>query len=373
MPHLEAHLGPSDLSGSLTVDLRDKPDLQGQFTSKLLDLRERLEDRKQAAKKEDTAEESEPTQKEIAKAVDRVISDEPFDLELLQKANVDLRWTIDEIDLPLSRLHDFDLGIHLVDGRVDLDPIAASVESGGDLVASFALEPDGDGVSVGTNLRVDRFLFNLASDDTDPSSWTPFDVELELDAEGRSPHELASTVSGEMLVTVGTGRMDNSLIDLIVADILVKLLEALNPFRKEESYTRIECGIFSAKFTDGVAKLEPLALQTDKMTMIGDGRIRFESEKLSLDWVTKPRKGIGLSASTFTNPYIKLGGTLSSPNIEMKPLDALATTGAAVATAGLTLLARGLWDRITAEQNACVHAVKKMEKQVRKEQKKAGN
>lgn len=371
MPRLEARLGPSDLSGSLTVDLRGKPDLQGRFTSEVLNLEKRLEDRKQAAEKEDTGGESESIQEEIDEAGNRVISDEPFDLEVLQRANVDLRWTIDEVVLSLSRLHDFDLGIQLVDGRVDLDPIAASVDSGGDLVASLALEPSGDGISVGTNLRVDQFLFNLASDDSEPDSWTPFDVELKLDAEGRSAHELASTVSGEMLVTMGAGRMDNSLIDLIVADILVKLLEALNPFKKEEPYTRIECGIFSVRFTDGVAKLEPLALQTDKMTMIGDGWIRFESEKLGLDWVTKPRKGIGLSASTFTNPYIKLGGTLSSPNIEMKPLDALATTGAAVATVGLTLLARGLWDRITAEQNACARAIHKMEKQVRKEQKKA--
>jgi len=371
MPRLEVRLGPNDLSGSLTVDLRDKPDLQGRFTSELLDLRKRLNDAKQAAEREETDEESEPAQEEVVETVDRVISDEPFDLEVLQKANVDLRWTIDELILPLSHLHDFDLGIHLVDGRGELDPIAASVKSGGDVVGSLAVEPSGDGVRVRTNMKVDRYRVNLASDDSDPGSWTPLDVELELDAEGRSLHQLASTVSGEMLVTVGEGRMDNSLIDLIVADILVKLLEALNPFRKEEPYTRIECGIFAAAFSDGVVKLEPLALQTDKMTMIGDGWIRFESEKLSLDWVTKPRKGIGLSASTFTNPYIKLGGTLSNPNIEMKPLDALATTGAAVATVGLTLLARGLWDRITAEQNACVNAVKKMEKQARKEEKKA--
>ena len=372
MPRLEARLGPSDLSGSLTVDLRGKPELQGRFTSKILDIRERLEDRKQAANQEETGGKSEPAQEETVKAVERVLSDEPFDLEVLQRANVDLRWTIDEVVLTLSRLNDFDLGIQLVDGRVDLDPIEASVDSGGDLVGRLALEPHGDGIRVGTNLRVDQFLFNLASDDGDPDSWTPFDVELELDAVGRSPHELASTVSGEMLVTVGEGRMKNSLIDLIVADVLVKLLEALNPFRKEEPYTRIECGVFSARLTDGVARLEPLALQTDKMTMIGDGWIRFDSEKLTLDWVTKPRKGIGLSASTFTNPYIRLGGTLSKPNIEMKPLDAIGTTGAAVATAGLTLLARGLWDRITAEQNACLQAVKKMEKQVRKEQNKAG-
>ena len=60
----------------------------------------------------------------------------------------------------------------------------------------------------------------------------------------------------------------------------------------------------------------------------------INTEKLNLEWVTKPRKGLGLSASMITNPYIKLGGTLGNPSIEMKPLEALTTTGAAVATAG---------------------------------------
>ena len=44
--------------------------------------------------------------------------------------------------------------------------------------------------------------------------------------------EICEAVAGP--VTVGEGRMDNSLVDLIVADVLVKLLEALNPFRKED-------------------------------------------------------------------------------------------------------------------------------------------
>jgi hypothetical protein len=84
---------------------------------------------------------------------------------------------------------------------------------------------------------------------------------------------------------------------------------------------------------------------------------------LNLEWVTKPRKGLGLSASMITNPYIKLGGTLAEPRLEMKPLEALTTTGVAVATAGLSILGKGMWDRVTAERKVCKQAIKKAEKQ----------
>jgi hypothetical protein len=59
------------------------------------------------------------------------------------------------------------------------------------------------------------------------------------------------------------------------------------------------------------------------------------------------------------NPFIKLGGTLASPKLDAKPLTAAATTGAAVATAGITVLLKGLYDRITAEKRVCAQALKK--------------
>jgi uncharacterized protein involved in outer membrane biogenesis len=367
IPRLEVRLGPSDLQGSAVVDLEGKPYLEGRFTSDLLDFRKQGENKLQERDQE--GEQAEPREKKAVEKGALLISDEPFDLEALDKLDLDLRWTIDELILAVTRLDEVGFGIRLEDGAVVLDLVEASVDSGGDIAGRFELEPVGESFAMGADLKVDRFMLRLVEDEADASTWTPFDVDLKLDATGRSPHELASTISGKMLVTVGKGLMDNSLVDLVVADVLVKLLESLNPFRKEEPYTRLDCGVFSVTFTDGVANLGPLALQTDKMTMVGDGRIRFESEKLSLDWVTKPKKGIGVSASMLTNPYIKIGGTLSDPSIEMKPLEALTTTGAAVATAGLTLLGRGLWDRITAEKDVCVGAVKKMDKQAKKQAK----
>jgi hypothetical protein len=77
--------------------------------------------------------------------------------------------------------------------------------------------------------------------------------------------------------------------------------------------------------------------------------------------VTKPRKGIGISASMITNPYIKLGGTLADPSLELKPLEAVTSTGVAVATMGLSLVAKGMFDRVTAEKKVCKHALEEIE------------
>ncbi len=104
-----------------------------------------------------------------------------------------------------------------------------------------------------------------------------------------------------------------------------------------------------------------MAVQNKRMTIIGDGSVDLTTEKIKLDWITKPRKGLGLSASTLTNPYIRLGGTLAAPSIELKPLEAAVSTSAAVATLGITLAVKGLWNRITSGRKVCKKAIEQAE------------
>jgi hypothetical protein len=58
-----------------------------------------------------------------------------------------------------------------------------------------------------------------------------------------------------------------------------------------------------------------------------------------------------------TNPYIKLGGTLTNPSIQIKELQAVASTGVAVATLGLSLVAKGMLDRVMADRDVCQDAL----------------
>jgi hypothetical protein len=188
----------------------------------------------------------------------------------------------------------------------------------------------------------------------------PIDVEIDLEAVGATPHELANSTNGAVQLVIGKGVMDSSMLDLVTADILLTLLKAFNPFAKDDPTTEMQCGVALLSLNDGVARLEPMAFQSDKMTLLGGGRIDLATEELNLRWVSKPRKGIGISASMITNPYIKLGGTLAEPSVELKPLEAVTSTGVAVATLGVSWLAKGFFDRITAEKKVCKKALEEI-------------
>ena len=147
--------------------------------------------------------------------------------------------------------------------------------------------------------------------------------------------------------------------------MLRRLLNLVNLFAKEyEGPAGLECAAFILDFDAGQIELEPMTFQTENVTIIGRGVVNLDSERLNLEWVAKPRKGVGISTTTLTNPYIKLGGTLSRPAVDVKPVQAVISTGLAVATGDLSLLGKGLWDRVTAEQKVCKKARKEAERRL---------
>jgi len=346
--------GPNDLNGSFTVDITGKPNVHARLTSNHLDLRERLE------KKDAAPEDASKAAPQTSVKRMRLISDEPFDLALLQKADADVAVRIDEIVLLTNRLHDVSVDLRLDDGRLEIERLAAVGLDQGSASGSLVLEPIGDQHRLRAQLKMLQIRLDLPGTAIDPASQPPVDIEIDIEARGATPHELASSSNGSVQVVIGKGMMGNEILDLVTADILLTLLTAFNPFAKEDAATELQCVVALVTLENGLARLEPMAFQSDKMTMLGKGKIDFGTEELDLNWVTKPRKGIGLSASMITNPYIKLGGTLATPAIEVKPMEAVAQTGAAVATLGLSLVAKGMYDRVTAEKKVCKKALEEI-------------
>lgn len=85
--------------------------------------------------------------------------------------------------------------------------------------------------------------------------------------------------------------------------------------------------------------------------------IDFASEAIDLSWTLKPRQGVGISASSITNPYVKLGGSLAAPSLDLKPLSAITSMGAAMRHRRAHRRLLGLYNRITAERKVCVDAL----------------
>jgi uncharacterized protein involved in outer membrane biogenesis len=350
-------IGASDVHGSFRLDLTARPSLQATLSSSRIDLTRYLSERAERKRAAAEGKQRPPPTKR-----DRVIPDTPLELELIRSADADVVWTVDELVLPADRFNDVVIDLTLEDGRLQLGPLDAAGSAGGRLNANLALEPvTGGAYSVRVNVDVKNGRLSPSRSNDDPSGRPSVDLVIELDSAGTSAREIAASLNGAITLVLGEGQVDRSVIDLVTADILITLLETLNPFAKEQATTTLECAVVVTKFDGGIATLEPMAVQTESVTMVGEGRIDLSTEKLELEWVTKPRKGFGLSASTLTNPYIKLGGTLAKPALEMKPLEAVTSTGVAVATGGLSILGKGLLDRITAERKVCQQAIRRAE------------
>ena len=109
---------------------------------------------------------------------------------------------------------------------------------------------------------------------------------------------------------------------------------------------------------------DTVALKTPDVTYLIRGGFSLRDESVVLLINPKARKGFGISAANLTNFY-RVGGTLLKPKIEADPEGVLktgVTWGLAAATAGLSILAQGLVDKFTGDQDVCGIADKNLQK-----------
>ena len=173
---------------------------------------------------------------------------------------------------------------------------------------------------------------------------------------------MASSLDGKIRVYVGSGQVAKAGLDLVFSDFLSQLFTQLNPFLETSEYTQFDCGVFAADATGGTVAVYPIIIHSEHITILSEGAIDLGTEKIDLSFNTKPRKGLGLSAGALINPLIKVGGRLTSPAIELDPAGTVKSTGLAVATLGISILAKSMTDRFLSSADPCGDARKEIDK-----------
>ena len=351
-------LGDSDLEGRIDVRLEGRPTVETDVHAKFLDVPALIRGFTDPGPAEEAGTAA-PTAKHER---ERVLSDKPLALGALAKFDARFELKADSLEFMGVRSRDVDIAGGVENGGLRVDRFAGTGSYGGRVSADFSLAPDGDGYRLRHRGHVEESRLGFWTTLEDVTAAPPLQIDLEFEGTGRSPHEIAASASGHALAVLGPGRVPNTALGGKSSATLISLMDALNPFRKSTPYTDFECGVAAAEIASGKTHVSPIVVRTDKMTVVGNGKIDFRTEAIDLSWTIKPRRNVGITAGSITNPYIKLGGTLGAPSLDMKPVQAIASTGAAVATAGLTILFKGVYDRITAEQKVCVKALMKAKK-----------
>ena len=97
--------------------------------------------------------------------------------------------------------------------------------------------------------------------------------------------------------------------------------------------------------------------QTDKLRIFANASVDLKTEKLEANFQTIPQKGLGISVSNLVNPYVKLTGTLAKPALAIDTQNVVVEGGIAVATAGLSILAKSFKNRYLSDKDPCGKAV----------------
>ncbi|HSG97747.1 MAG TPA: hypothetical protein VLA11_07135 [Woeseiaceae bacterium] len=340
-----AHLGDNDIRGEFAADLTDKPTFSATLTSDYLDLRERLqalvdgEDEVESEEEQDTG--------------DFLLSNKPFDGHRLNAADVEIDVEVGRLKTNALDVTDFRLGFRLRDGELHIDPFRM-VEREGSLAGTLSLVPFEAGYSFSTLVEADRLHLGFAAtEDQDLATLPPVSGKIELAGTGNSLHEIFAGSNGAVAVRQGAGEVKEFFAAILFRDVVLEALRTINPLRKEAKSRRLDCGIYEITVVDGVATFDQVAMQTNQLLFVATGNIDLETEKLNINFRAKPREGIGISLGTVANSFLGVRGTLQSPTVSIDPKSSATATGAAVATGGLSLLARGLFDRLSAEKSIC--------------------
>jgi len=260
----------------------------------------------------------------------------------------------------LGSLYDISANVLLKDRDLSISDFEVRGARGGSVKGNLAIRAETELTLLDVNLAGKQIRLGLAAaPGQDPATYPPIAIEAKFNGAGSTYHKLATSLNGRIKAVQGKGRINNSQAVNMFSDTLSELFHTLNPFAKTEPTTGLNCAIYLVNLSGGKAEIQDLIIQTDKLTIVSAGIIDLNSEKLDINFETRPREGLGISASTITNPYIKLGGSLRKPAIELDPQRAAVTTGAAVATAGLWFLYKGIWDRYFSSRDPCGEALKR--------------
>jgi len=250
-------------------------------------------------------------------------------------------------------LNNLQVAVTIVEGALTVAPFNFNMHEGS-FSSSLELAPADDtyALALKADARTLR-ISHLADENQARETVPPLDATLELTGTGASLNAIMASSNGSLTGRQGSGQLNFQGANALFSDVFSSILQTLNPMAEERTYAEVECSVIDIDITDGVANIEQLALQSDRVTIVGSGNIRFEDETLDLAINTKSREGLGISVGGVANSFVKVGGTLMSPALGVDAVGSVATTGAAITTGGLSVLATSLWDRVSSEVDLC--------------------
>ena len=335
-------VGGSDLSGTVTVDLRHYvPSIDGTLKSVKLDAADFVK-----PDAPDTAA-AEP------KDDGRVFPDDALPLDGLKGIDAILEVSIDTLIAAL-KAKNVEIGLHLKSGDLRLAPLKATLTDG-TIDGSVRLNASSEPALLDTEIKISKFdvgkfLADMAITDILEGR---FNASIDAQGEGNSIRAIMASLDGRTRLAMGKGKMKSTALETFIGGP-TKVLSKL--FTGDQSeFTTINCMVSQFDIKKGLATSKVLLFDTEYATISGKGSVNLATEALDLEVDPQPK-----SATINTAVPIVIRGTLAAPSYGVSELAAARKVGGLLgAFVFPPALILGLAETGTGEDNPCLQGGKR--------------
>jgi uncharacterized protein involved in outer membrane biogenesis len=237
----------------------------------------------------------------------RLIPNDPLPLDGLRSADAELSFRVDRIHSGGIEIQDFAVDLRLENGRLAIDPLAASL-SGGTVAVTLDLDASAEkpklatrisirGVDVGDLLR----SLDLGAGILEGGA---LDLDANLAGRGTTPRQIAAGLGGKLDIKLEHGTIRNEYAEILFSDVGSLVRSA---GKGEEAKLNCVRARFDVK--RGVATGQGIVVDTSALALFGEGTLRFDQETIDLRF-TRQAKSANITAAL---PPFKLDGTFAAP------------------------------------------------------------
>jgi AsmA family protein len=173
-------------------------------------------------------------------------------------------------------------------------------------------------------------------------------ADIDITGRGATPHRVASTMSGTILVVSGPATLVRSTVQEESA--VSQIAGALDPFRTVDAATELRCAVFRLALKDGIAHVDRgIAVETGKIAGSASGTLNFRDETLDLSVQPQIRQGVKIDVSEFAS-LVRIRGRFDKPSVALDAvqsaqmlakLGVLGSKGGGLEALGRALIAPG--------------------------------
>ncbi len=252
---------------------------------------------------------------------------EPLELDGMRAFDTTIDFHADRVSGPAGLdLDDLSARIRLEEGSLTIAPVEMVYQTGRIDASTKLAAPETGAVTTSVDataygVDVKRLLSQFQED---PALSGRADARIRLDGIGSSAHDLASSLDGRVTLMIENGTIDADYANALTVDLIDKLSSGT----ATHEHIPLHCLFADLEVVQGVVQVRTLVLDSDDVTLEGEGSIDLRRERIDLDITPSPKDPsvLGLTAP------VRVEGSLLEPEVAVRGLDMLVESAQDMAT-----------------------------------------